>query len=337
LFFCFVLLNPKINKETEKVEKWKFLLNFKLIMDKRTIWASSRVIAEADRQKRKKSGKKSKSHWSLFQKLLKYFVLFLKITDCYKKGIENAKAVKVNQIDIEFENLPKSFENYKILHLSDLHIDTLPGMENVIIEKIKKLKYDVCLITGDYRKDTHGKFNHILRPMQKLIKNIKTVDGIIGILGNHDSWLMVEPFEKMGIKMLINESCEIEKNNERMSICGTDDPYYYYSDIAIEALENAKGEFKIALIHTSEFFDLAAENNFQLYLCGHTHGGQICLPGGTPLITHQFEGKRFFKGLWKFKGLTGYTNVGCGQSGIPIRFNCPGEIALITLKCKKII
>ncbi|MCF8227718.1 MAG: metallophosphoesterase [Bacteroidales bacterium] len=299
--------------------------------ERRIIWATMRAVIETDRFKRKKSGKKSKSHWNLFQSLLNYFVLLLKLSGLYRRGLRNAKNIRINKAVFEFNSLPLSFNGLKILHLSDLHIDTLPGIEDLIIEKIRPLEYDLCLITGDYRKDTQGPSHHIYPAIEKIIRNIRAQEGIYGILGNHDSYLMVKHLERMGVHMLINESIELPRKDEKIIITGTDDPYYYFTDMAIEALEETEGPFKIAMVHTSELFDIAAKNHYDLYLCGHTHGGQICLPGGFPLITHQFEGKQFFRGKWKFNELQGYTSSGCGVSAIPIRFNCPGEITLIEL------
>ena len=89
--------------------------------------------------------------------------------------------------------------------------------------------------------------------------------------------------------------------------------------------------FKIALIHSPEFVDAAAENGFQLYLAGHTHGGQVCLPGGWPIITHMTRYRRYARGLWRHGEMVGYTSTGVGVSGLPVRFNTRGEVALITL------
>jgi hypothetical protein len=86
------------------------------------------------------------------------------------------------------------------------------------------------------------------------------------------------------------------------------------------------------LVHSPELFDLAAVNGYKLYLCGHTHGGQICLPGGIPVIRHLYNGKKYYRGLWQYNGMKGYTSEGCGTSGIPIRYNSHSEVTLFTLK-----
>ena len=303
-------------------------------IDYKNIWLSTRAHLESDRYKYSSSGKRSKSRWSLFSKLLNIFVILLKLFNLYKKGLKNAKNIHINKFTLEFPDLPEKFDGYKILHLSDLHLDTLPGIEDIIINKIKNLQYDLCVMTGDYRKNTLGSFMQIINPLKKIVSAKKPKDGIIAIFGNHDTYLMLKQFDKMGIKLLANESISISRGNDKITLTGTDDPFYYYTDQAINALEENINGFKIALVHTSELYETAEQNAYNLYLCGHTHGGQICLPGGIPIITHQFEGKKFYKGQWNFKNMKGYTSQGCGTSGIPIRFYSQSEITLFTLKRK---
>lgn len=295
------------------------------------VWATTRALLESDKYKRKKSGKKTKSHWHLFKSLLEYFTLLLKLTGYYEKGLKNAKNLEINRVDFYFPELPKELEGFTILHLSDIHIDTLPGLEDIIADQLKTLEADLLVITGDYRRETKGEYRQVIKPIRKIVESVRAKHGKIAILGNHDSWIMVDELEKTGLRLLINESVILETGGKKILITGTDDPYYYFTDQAYDSFSNSEFDFKIALVHTSELYQVAAENNYQLYLCGHTHGGQICLPGGIPVITHQYEGKQFFRGKWRYKNMQGYTHKGCGTSAIPIRFNCPGEIALIRL------
>jgi len=118
-------------------------------------------------------------------------------------------------------------------------------------------------------------------------------------------------------------------------VTGVDDVHYYYTDMALEALEATPDGFKVALVHSPEIYDLAEEHGYALYLAGHTHGGQITLPNGRPIITHLNSGKHLAAGLWQHKTMTGYTSNGVGVSGLPVRYNTRGEISLITLKKKK--
>ncbi|MEI7660956.1 MAG: metallophosphoesterase [Bacteroidota bacterium] len=299
--------------------------------EKRLIWAATRSVLESVGFAHKRSGKKSRSHWDFFLRLLKVFALLLKITGYYQKGYGNAKTIEVNEISLEFTNLPDAFNGFRILHLSDLHIDSIPGLATLIIDKIKDLRFDICLLTGDYRRDISGSFSHILKPVKILSKYIQAPYGTFAVLGNHDTYLMARYERESGMELLINESVEITREGQKILITGTDDPFNFFTEPAVLCLETRGYDFKIAMVHTSELARAASENRYDLYLCGHTHGGQICLKEGVPLISHQFEGKQYNHGIWHMGNLTGYTSRGAGVSGIPVRFNCKPEVTLITL------
>jgi|AntRauTorcE11898_2_1112593.scaffolds.fasta_scaffold00223_4 predicted MPP superfamily phosphohydrolase len=300
--------------------------------ERRIIWSAVRASLETSKYKLKRSGRKSRSHWTTFERLLSVFKWGLKISGYYPQGTRNASRVTVVRHTLPFPDLPQAFDGFTILQLSDLHIDSIPGHEENILRAIEGVSYDVALFTGDYRKDVTGSFRHILKPMQRLAAAIQPPFGKWAVLGNHDTYLMAGYEQEVGMSLLINESAVLEKNGERIILTGTDDPFYYFTEQAIMAMERNITGFKIAMVHTSELRDYAAANGYRLYLSGHTHGGQICLPGGKALISHQFEGNEYTSGCWKYRGMTGYTSSGCGVSGLPVRFNCPAEVALLTLK-----
>ena len=290
---------------------------------------------ETDNHKHRKYGKKSRARWSLFEFLIRIFKVFLKLTPFYKKGVENARNIILNKVDVFFENIPENFDGYTILHMTDLHLDSLPEMDVKICEKINELKVDLCVLTGDYRESTTGNFEKILNSLQRIVPNIRHNDGILAVLGNHDTCLMVEPFEVAGLTMLINETIDIYRGDSRISVTGLDDPYYYYTDQSLRTLEESPEGFKIVLVHAPSMFDLASDAGYSLYLTGHTHGGQICLPGGIPVIRHLRHGKKYYRGIWHYNQMTGYTGQGVGVVGIPVRFNTQSEITLFRLYRKK--
>ena len=230
------------------------------------------------------------------------------------------------ELDLTFNDLPEEFDGFSILHLSDLHIDGLPEIADVIVKFVSGQKYDLCVMTGDYRFETQGMYKQIIEPLKKITSKIKSKNGILAVLGNHDTWRITGFAEELGVQFLINESISIAKGNNKITITGTDDPFSYFTNDEVEALEENNEGFKIALVHTTELSKVASQKNYKLYLCGHTHGGQICLPGGIPLITHQYKGRKYFRGIWHINGMTGFTSRGCGVSGIPMRFFSRGEV-----------
>jgi uncharacterized protein len=161
------------------------------------------------------------------------------------------------------------------------------------------------------------------------------IDGpIYGVLGNHDSIRMVPALEEMGIRMLLNEAETLERGDQRIHLAGIDDAHYYRVDNIEKAVSQLPAdEFSILLSHTPEIYRQAAHADFDLLLSGHTHGGQICLPGAIPITLDSVLPRRMGSGLWKYHDMVGYTSVGVGSSIIPVRINCPPEITLHHLRC----
>jgi len=158
---------------------------------------------------------------------------------------------------------------------------------------------------------------------------------VYGVLGNHDSIEMVPVLEDMGILMLLNESVRIDRGGAGIHIAGIDDAHFYrMDDIGKAAADIPRGEVSILLSHTPEVFRGAADAGFDLLLSGHTHGGQICLPGGIPITLEAAMPRRFGAGAWTYRDMAGYTSVGAGSSVVPVRFNCPPEITLHHLRTK---
>jgi predicted MPP superfamily phosphohydrolase len=304
----------------------------KRLINRRQIWAANRFWMEMDNLKTKRYGSRGRHHWHILLALMQTFKFFLQITGCYNRGVRNAMDICLRELDLTFSNLPKNFHGFSILHLSDLHLDGTKGLAQSIVETIGDREVDLCVLTGDYRTKLHGLNKHIMVELQYLVDNIKSRHGFIGILGNHDDCHMVNPMERMGIHMLINSNCLIEKDGERIQFIGTDDVHYYYTDQALHCMEQAENEFSIALVHSPELFDLAATMGIDLYLCGHTHAGQVCLPGGIPLIKHLNRGEAYYRGQWNYGEMQGITSAGIGTSGIPVRFNTQGEILIHNLR-----
>jgi predicted MPP superfamily phosphohydrolase len=159
-------------------------------------------------------------------------------------------------------------------------------------------------------------------------------EGVFGVLGNHDCIEMIPDLEDAGVCMLVNDAYAIKRNRETIWLVGVDDPHYYKAhDFKASFKGIPKGAFSIFAAHSPEVYREAAQQLVRLYLCGHTHGGQIRLPFyNGPIITHSRAPRKIASGLWKYNGMYGYTTAGVGTSGVPLRFNCPGEVVLFTLK-----
>lgn len=257
----------------------------------------------------------------------------LRLTGLLERGERNARTPVLKRMTFTFPDLPPAFDGLRLLHLSDIHADGLQGLPEAIVALIADLDYDLCVLTGDYRFEIHGPCHNVYHHMKTILAAIRAPLGIYGILGNHDFIEEAEEFEKMGVRMLINESVEIRREDQSLWLVGLDDPHYYgCDDLPGALLKVPKDAFKILLVHTPEIIPEAESLGIHLYLCGHTHGGQICFPVVGPLLLNASCPRRYARGRWKYGRVQGYTSNGIGSSGVPVRFLCPPEAALIELR-----
>ena len=255
----------------------------------------------------------------------------LKATGLYWRARQNAERILVKRNDVTFKTLPPLFEGFTILHISDLHVDMNGVAMNRLIELVGSMHYDVCVLTGDYRGRTFGPFQPALDGVARVGTHLK--QPIYAVLGNHDTIQMVPGLEAMGIRVLLNECETIVRKDQRIYLAGIDDAHFFRVDnIEKAALTIPRGEFSILLSHTPEVYRQAAHANFDLMLSGHTHGGQICLPGSIPIKLEAVLPRRMGAGPWQYRDMTGYTSVGAGSSVVPVRLNCPPEITLHHLR-----
>jgi len=261
------------------------------------------------------------------------YTWFFKLTGLQEKGLQNALDVRLEEQTFYFPDLPQSFDGFRILLLTDLHLDGLPGLTDELARQIRDMEVDLCLLGGDIRMKTYGPMAPCLRQLRRLLPHVRSRHGILGVLGNHDCIEMTVDLEETGLIMLINDSWEISRSGESIWVVGVDDPHFYRVADTERAFRGIPDHgFKIFLAHSPEVYKAAADYRPRLYLCGHTHGGQICLPGRAPILTNSRAPNFTVMGRWQYRGMTGYTSRGAGASGVPLRFNCPGEISLITLR-----
>ena len=253
--------------------------------------------------------------------------LALKLTGLYWRGLRNAQRIHVRRNELQFPDLPARFDGFTILHISDMHVEMNEEAMSHLVELLGELQYDLCVLTGDYRGKTFGPFDATLRELARVRRHI--AGPVYGVLGNHDTIQMVPGLEAMGIRMLLNESDVIRRGNEHIHLAGIDDAHYFRVDnIEKAASDIPEGAFSILLSHTPEIYRQAAHAEFNLLLSGHTHGGQICLPGSVPIILDSVLPRRLGSGAWQYHGMSGYTSVGAGSCIVPVRLNCPPEITL---------
>lgn len=275
--------------------------------------------------------------------IISVLVLMMLIAFLY---IEN-NVLSISNYTISFGGLPKSFDGYKIVHLSDLHNKSFGKGQKRLIDVIREASPDMIAITGDlvdrrqYREDIS----------MELIREAVKIGPVYYVTGNHEWWSgkyeELEPkLRAQGVTILDDKSMMIHRRDEWVYIIGVDDAAKTIREykgkkewgVLEESLEIAmrdaqKGPFKILLSHRPEKMDLYEKIEVDLVLSGHVHGGQWRIPGVGGLLA---PGQGFFPkydgGLYGKGRTTMVVSRGLGNSIIPIRlFNRP-EIIMITLR-----
>ena len=266
-----------------------------------------------------------------------YYHIFMKtvfrVLGIFEQGKQNALQIEERRHTFSFPDLPEAFDGYEMLFLSDLHLDGLEGITEATIEAVKDHPVDLCILGGDLRMETHGPFDKALESFRKLLPHIRAKDGILAVMGNHDCLEIVEPLRNEGITFLVNDAAPMERDGSKIWFAGVDDPHDYKCHNVEQSFQEVpRGAFCIFLAHSNEAYREAATFGPRLYLCGHSHAGQIQIPPFGAVFTHSSAPKQFCHGVWNYKGMTGFTTGGVGVSGVPVRFNCRGEVAYLTLK-----
>ena len=242
-----------------------------------------------------------------------------------------ALALQLEHNALQLQQLPAELNGYRVLQISDLHFPEQRDLE--LEEGIASLAadtaHDLAVLTGDYRDRSVGPFEGALDAMQALRPHLATQ--AIVILGNHDSIDMVEPLGDMGYEVLINRTIRIERGSASFDVLGVDDPSYYGMHDLEACLKMSFSPHRLLLAHSPDLFVAAANAGIDAYLCGHTHGGQLCLPGGYPMYGNTGAPARMVSGAWLEGQMCGYTSRGAGTSIVVARSFCPPELTLHTL------
>jgi len=244
----------------------------------------------------------------------------------------NFLGVRVVTEEWVLPHLPDSFDGFRLLQLTDLHLDLDTSLTAVIERLVRATPHDAAVVTGDFRNKTVGDYGPCVREMARIAPALAPMRW--GVLGNHDFIQMVPPLERAGLPVLLNESVAIRRGDKELWIAGIDDPHFYKThDLSKVRSAAPSSACLILLAHSPEVYPEAEPLGFDLQLSGHTHGGQLCLPGGRAVVVPGKMGMPFIKGRWRHRSLQGYTSPGSGSCAVAARLNCPPEITLHILRC----
>lgn len=231
--------------------------------------------------------------------------------------------------------LKKAGFNAKVIHLSDIHFGNL--FDSFWLKKIVKIVNgigaDFIFITGDFLL---GENEAAISKLANILKDFKAKFGVWAVLGNHDlycdSGILIEELKKSNVEFLINQAVEFNIGNKPLWALGVNDPYHEEDDLISALREVADGHSKILLAHSPDIIDKAVECGIDLVIAGHTHGGQMRLPGFKKLISVDYGHKKYVSGLYNVNGTLMYVNRGLGRVMLPFRLFCRPEIAVIEIE-----
>lgn len=255
----------------------------------------------------------------------------LRATGLWRTANAAFRDVRLKTNYVILNGLPAAFHGFRLLQLSDLHCDLDPGLIDVVERLIESLDHDAAVLTGDYQDRITADDGVALGLMKRLIPKLRTPR--FGILGNHDLLAGVSALERAGLPILLNEAIPIMRDGGELWICGIDDPRFFQThDPAAARRGVPTGGTTILLSHAPDTWLQAAELDYDLLLAGHTHGGQICLPGGLIIARNSRAPSNLLAGPWRYKNMQGYTSRGTGACGVAARLFCPAEITMHILR-----
>lgn len=263
----------------------------------------------------------------------KAVTFLLKATGLYARGYRNACTPRLTDVVFSYPGLHEDLDGIRILHLSDLHFRSKDmHFTRAIRDFLRNIETDVCVLTGDYMYGYYGPQEFVVDHMREMLKAIHAPLGVFATLGNHDLSDIVPGLRQLGITMLINEGVALRAGAACLWLGGVDDPHKFCCESLPLALDDAPQDaFKVLLAHTPERIADAAARGVNLYLCGHTHGGQVRFPLIGAILLNARCSRKYSMGRWQYGAMQGYTTPGVGSTDIPVRFLCPAEAARITL------
>jgi uncharacterized protein len=302
-------------------------------------YLNARIAEQVRRTLGIKGHGRGRLHLENLPGLFKLLRFLLRITGLMVVGQRNAFDLQVREREVRVPGLPASLDGLRVLQLTDLHLDGLPGLGANTARRIAGQRFDLAVLTGDYRFRTTGAYAPVEAELSDLIPALACRFGVYGILGNHDFIEMVPLLQRYGVHMLVNEAVRIGapdgEGDDALWLVGLDDPHFYGLHDFTRALLNVPdGATRLLLVHSPEVIPEAAAHDFPVYLCGHTHAGQICLPNGAPVMVNARCPRRYAAGAWQYDGVDGYTSAGVGGSGVVVRFFCPPEVVIHVLRAE---
>lgn len=244
------------------------------------------------------------------------------------------REIEISRHTVRLRNLPPAFEGLRAVHLTDIHHSRYVSFNAVyrMVALANRQRPDIVFLTGDYVTWSRK----YIEPMGQALRHLSARLGVYAVLGNHDLRVDAEAvtwtLRNAGIEVLRNESSRLDSQGHSLWLAGVDEYSYGQSDVskALQGLpENAP---KILLAHNPEIISAAAEHQVDFVAAGHTHGGQVKLPGLKSLNSITQPGQEFLEGFVSAGRTQMYISRGLGKVVVPLRIKCPAEIPVYTFR-----
>ena len=245
-------------------------------------------------------------------------------------ALNEANTLTVEKVKIRLKRLPKNLENFRILHLSDIHHSPFTNLEHIAraVEIANDLKPDMFVLTGDYVSHE----SEYIAPAAEVLGRLESEFGTFACLGNHDHWtdgeMVTESLRQANINVLNNEGFRFTAKDASFWLAGVDDYMVGKTDLRSALRGSFPDEMKLLLAHNPKILSRAARADVDLIFSGHTHGGQIKIRDQEKRILPR---RKLKNGLYRRKDTQIYITRGIGTVVLPVRYQCPPEISLIEL------
>jgi hypothetical protein len=249
--------------------------------------------------------------------------------------------LSVETVEIRLRRLPPAFDGFRIVQLSDIHFSRYMTKERLehAVAVANAQRPDLAVLTGDYVTEAAWSMREARAwdawPCAAITRGLQARFGRVAVLGNHDRHtspqVVTESLAQNGHRVLRDQSFPLELDGARLWVAGMELARWrqFFPEVALQGIP--AGECVIAAVHEPDTALRTRRYPVDLQLSGHSHGGQIRLPGIGPLYLPE-GARRFPAGLYRLGDLQLYTNRGLGVIEVPLRFCCPPELTVFTLR-----
>jgi predicted MPP superfamily phosphohydrolase len=255
--------------------------------------------------------------------------------------VANAFLVEPNLLNISrheiiMPHLPGALDGLRVGVMADFHFDPEKDHDLVAraVARVARENLDLVLLPGDFVTGSHK----VIPPLLEHLSSLRTRHGVFASVGNHDGWHgsraeMRRRFEKAGISLLVNRNSLVSIRNETLAIAATDFVWLGKPDPAATLRGIHRDTPVISLVHEPDYFDtMTRHRRIDLQVSGHTHGGQCRIPFVSPTPVKVRFGEKYVRGAFEEGDSRLFVTRGIGTTGLRVRFACPPELAILTLR-----